>query len=162
MCYDTAVVAALRPSLYHLFYQEGKNQMGKHEIVHVEIPAHDPKASADFYSQLFGWGYNHMADFDYYTWGELGGTGGGYNKVTNGVGEGGFSVKPGEVLIYVSTDDIDASLARAEELGAKIVTKKMEIPTVGWYGVFIDPTGNQIALFTPIEGAGMGGGEQAA
>ena len=32
------------------------------------------------------------------------------------------------VLVYIGTDDIDASLAEAESLGGKIVTSKTEIP----------------------------------
>jgi hypothetical protein len=58
--------------------------------------------------------------------------------------------KPGEVLIYVSTDDIDATLAKAESLGAKTLVPKTEIPQTGWFAFFSDPTGNRIGLFTGI------------
>jgi predicted enzyme related to lactoylglutathione lyase len=34
------------------------------------------------------------------------------------------------------------------ELGGVVVQPKMEIPGVGWFGMFKDPTGNTMALFT--------------
>jgi uncharacterized protein len=50
-------------------------------------------------------------------------------------------------LIYISTDDIDATLAKAESLGAKTLTPKTEAP-YGWLAVLTDPDGNRIALYT--------------
>ncbi|MFI5272850.1 MAG: VOC family protein [Ktedonobacterales bacterium] len=55
--------------------------------------------------------------------------------------------KIGEVLIYIFTDDIDATLAKAEALGAKTLTPKTEIPH-GWFAAFADPAGNRIALYS--------------
>jgi predicted enzyme related to lactoylglutathione lyase len=52
------------------------------------------------------------------------------------------------VLLYISTDDIDATLAKIEAHGGKTVVPKTEIPQVGWFGIFTDPTGNRVALFT--------------
>src|SRR5436305_615621 len=52
--------------------------------------------------------------------------------------------KIGQMLIYVSTADIDATLAQAEALGAKTLTPKTEVPH-GWFAVFADPAGNRIA-----------------
>ena len=75
------------------------------------------------------------------------GPGGGFDKVGEAMGMG---YKPGEVLIYVSTDDIDATLAIAASLRGKILQPKTEIPNVGWFGIFSDPTGNRIALFTSM------------
>ncbi len=56
--------------------------------------------------------------------------------------------KPDSLLVYVSTDDIDATLAKVESLGGKTVLPKTEIPQMGWWAVFADPTGNRIGLFT--------------
>ena len=57
-------------------------------------------------------------------------------------------MKPGEVLIYIATDDIDASLAKINKLGGKTLVPKNEIPDIGWYAVFTDPTGNKFGLYT--------------
>jgi predicted enzyme related to lactoylglutathione lyase len=53
----------------------------------------------------------------------------------------------GDVLIYVFTDDIDTTLAKAEAQGAQTLTPKTEVPH-GWFAVFADPAGNRIALYT--------------
>lgn len=62
----------------------------------------------------------------------------------------GLGYKAGEVLIYIGTDDIDASLAKITSLGGKTILPKTEIPQVGWWAVFADPTGNKIGLFTDM------------
>ncbi|HEX9413840.1 MAG TPA: VOC family protein [Ktedonobacterales bacterium] len=54
--------------------------------------------------------------------------------------------KVGEVLIYVFTDDIDATLAKAEALGAKTLTPKTAV-LQGGVAVFADPAGNRVALY---------------
>ena len=73
--------------------------------------------------------------------------GGAFVKVSDGsAGYGQY--KPGEPLIYVSSDDIDATLAKVESLGGKTLLPKTEIPNAGWFGIFADPTGNRVALFT--------------
>ncbi len=70
--------------------------------------------------------------------------GGGFNPVSE-------TNPAGSVLVYVSTDDIDATLAKAKSLGAKIFLPKTEIPDTGWFGIFSDPTGNMVALYTPLQ-----------
>ena len=54
----------------------------------------------------------------------------------------------GEPLLYVASEDIDADLRKAESLGGTTVVPKTEIPQVGWFGVFKDPTGNKVGLFS--------------
>jgi uncharacterized protein len=51
-------------------------------------------------------------------------------------------------LAYVSTDDIDATLAHVEALGGKTLLPKTEIPHNGWFAFFADPAGNRIGLYT--------------
>ena len=116
--------------------------MANHPIVHVEIPANDPKAASKFYADLFGWNIQVDDTFNYHMFQAEGGPGGGFVDTS---GEMGY--KPGEVLIYVGTDDVAASLAKAESLGATVVMPQTEIPNTGWFGIFTDPTGNRIGLF---------------
>jgi uncharacterized protein len=56
----------------------------------------------------------------------------------------------GSIFFHILTDDIDASLAQVESQGGKTVLSKTEIPGIGWYGLFNDPTGNLIGLYTPL------------
>lgn len=116
--------------------------MSQHPIVHVEIPAENRAATAQFYSQLFGWKIdNSMDEYNYTMFDAEGGPGGGFPNLTDGY-------EAGHVLIFVGTDDIDESLAKAESLGGKVATPRTEIPGIGWFGVFEDPTGNSIGLYT--------------
>ena len=117
--------------------------MTKRNIVHIEIPTNDSKASADFYQKLFGWHIEHFEEMNYTMWDPHEGPGGGFSPVSEGA-------KPGEVMIYVNSEDIEADLKKAADLGATIVQNKMEIPNTGWWGVFQDPTGNNIALYTSM------------
>jgi len=118
--------------------------MATHPIVHIEFATTDPQAAGAFYAKLFGWKIENMPEMNYVTFGAEGGVGGGFPKADNEM------YKPGDVLVYVGTDDIDASLARVESLGGKTLMPKTEIPTVGWFGIFSDPTGTRVALFTPV------------
>ena len=117
--------------------------MANHSIVHIEIPASDTAAASKFYADLFGWNIQVDPSFNYHMFQAEPGPGGGFVEVG---GMGGY--KAGEVLIYVSTDDIDASLAKVESLGGKTVVPKTEIPNMGWFAFFTDPTGNRIGLFS--------------
>jgi predicted enzyme related to lactoylglutathione lyase len=52
-------------------------------------------------------------------------------------------------LAYVDVPDVDATIARAQELGATVMVPPRDIPTVGRFSVFSDPQGATIAAFTP-------------
>jgi hypothetical protein len=51
-------------------------------------------------------------------------------------------------LGYVSVPDVDATTARARELGAKVMVPPTDIPTVGRYSILADPQGALIAAYT--------------
>ena len=117
--------------------------MSKRNVVHVEISAADVPAAAKFYENLFGWKMQHAPEFDYTMWEDGSGYGGGFNKVTE-------HTPAGQVLVYIDSNNIDADLAQVEKLGGSVVTPKTEIPGTGWFGVFKDPTGNTLALYTSM------------
>lgn len=118
--------------------------MSEHHVVHIEFSAQDREATGKFYSDLFGWEVAQMPEMNYATFDTGNNVGGGFNPVNE-------NNPAGTVLVYIGTDDIDASLAKAESLGGKIVTPKTEIPGTGWFGFFSDPTGNMVGLYTPLE-----------
>lgn len=120
--------------------------MTKRNIVHIEIPTADQAKSARFYQSLFGWKTTRDEKMNYTMWEPSEGPGGGFSPL--GEQQGGGQVKPGDILIHVDSEDIEADLKRVVELGGKVVRQKSEIPGIGWWGVFKDPTGNQIALYT--------------
>jgi predicted enzyme related to lactoylglutathione lyase len=115
--------------------------MTKRNIVHIEIPAADSTEAAQFYQALFGWKTTRDEKMDYTMWEPTDGPGGGFSPL-------GEQVKPGDVLIYVDSEDIEADLKQVGKLGGTVIRSKSEIPGVGWFGMFKDPTGNTIALYT--------------
>ena len=118
--------------------------MSEHHVVHVEFSAEDREAAGKFYSELFGWEVVQIPEMNYATFETGDNVAGGFNPITE-------TYPAGTVMVYIGTDDIDASLAKAESLGAKIVTPKTEIPNTGWFGFFSDPTGNLVGLYTSLQ-----------
>ena len=121
--------------------------MSKNPIVHIEFSAQDREAAGKFYADLFDWSVQQMPEMDYSMFDTGKGLGGGLNPVKD-------EFPAGTVMVYVGTDDIEATLAKAEALGGKTLVPKSEIPGQGWFGMFADPTGNQIGLYTSLEGSG--------
>ena len=117
--------------------------MSKRNVVHVEIPAQNVEAAGKFYQELFGWKIQHMPEMNYTMWEDGSGSGGGFPEVS-------AENPAGQVLVYIDSDDIEADLKKVEQLGGKVLHPKMEIPQTGWFGVFQDPTGNVLALYTSM------------
>ena len=117
--------------------------MTKRAIVHIEIPAADSEKAGKFYQDLFGWKIETDLKMNYTMWAPTEGVGGGFSPL-------GETVKPGDVLIHVDSDDIDADLQRIQALGGTVLSQKTEIPTIGWFALFKDPTGNTLSLFTSM------------
>ena len=79
--------------------------MNKNEIVHIEIPATDLKGSGRFYADLSGRQVEELPEMDYVILEAGDGPGGGFNKLSD-------AVQFGDVMLYISTDDIYATLAK--------------------------------------------------
>ena len=120
--------------------------MSKRNVVHVEIPAANVEAAGKFYQELLGWKIQHDSQLNYSMWEAADGTGGGFPEVSN-------EAPAGHVLVYIASDDIEADLKRVEELGGKVIHPKSEIPQMGWYAFFQDPTGNVLGLYTSMNPA---------
>jgi predicted enzyme related to lactoylglutathione lyase len=115
--------------------------MANHPIVHIDIPAINGKESAEFYAKTFDWKLDHAPEFDYWQFAAEGGPGGGFMKA----GNDGATIN--QLVVYIGTDDIEASLADVEANGGKTLQPKTEITGIGWFAVFSDPIGNAVALF---------------
>jgi uncharacterized protein len=120
--------------------------MTMRKIVHIEIPAAKSADAGKFYGDLFGWDIQHDEAMNY-TMFDTGGVGGGFNDL-------GENVKVGDVLVYIGSDDIEADLKAITAKGGEVVMPKTEIPTIGWFAWFKDPTGNLLALYTALNPAG--------
>ncbi len=117
--------------------------MSKRNIVHVEIPAADVDAAGKFYQELLGWKIQPMPEMDYTMWESEGGESGGFTPISD-------ESPVGQVTVYIHSDDIETDLKQVEKLGGKVLRAKTEIPGAGWFGLFQDPTGNVLALYTSM------------
>jgi uncharacterized protein len=117
--------------------------MSKRNVVHVEIPAVNVETAGKFYQELFDWKIQHVPEMNYTMWEDGSGSGGGFPQVSD-------ENPAGRVLVYIDSDDIEADLKKVEELGGKVLHPKTEIPQTGWFGMFQDPTGNVLALYTSM------------
>ena len=108
-------------------------------VVWFEVAGRDLKALSSFYRELFGWAVDD---------GSTPGYGMVDTKADGGIPGGIFA--PGDGLEYVSfyvgVPDLDASLVRAEELGAKVVQPAEQLPNGPRIAMFDDPEGHRIGL----------------
>ena len=105
-----------------------------------ELATPDLDASAEFYSELFDWQTEALEGMAFP-----------YRVIQNaGSGNGGMRpAQPNEPcywLVYFGTDDIDASLAKSDELGGTTLVGAMDIG-MGKIAVLQDPQGAVFALF---------------
>jgi uncharacterized protein len=117
--------------------------MPKHSIVHVELSSRNPEESGKFYHDLFGWEVRQIPEMSYATFSPGEGTvGGGFSPI-------GPDYPAGTVMVYIETDDIQATLQKVEALGGKVVSPPMGIPGVGDFAIFQDLSGNHVAVLQP-------------
>ncbi|MGD0728759.1 MAG: VOC family protein [Candidatus Micrarchaeaceae archaeon] len=123
-----------------------KNEIN--EISHFEIPARDPEKLRKFYTDVFGWKFKNSAEQNMQYWNITTGT-----KHLPGV-NGGLYKKGSEnqtPVNYISTPDIDESMAEVERAGGHITVGKKGIENHGWTAIGTDPEGNSIGLFESVD-----------
>jgi len=113
--------------------------MEKRSLVHFEIPMTDKDQTANFYRDLCGWEFTHDEEYKYTSF-STGNVDGGLSAVNE-------MVKPGDVLVYLHSDDLEADMKRVEELGGKVIAPRMDIGTMGAFAIFSDPVGNKFAFW---------------
>jgi len=112
-------------------------------FVHIELTTNDVGKAKSFYKPLFDW---KLKDVD---------MGGGQTytmvDVGNGTGGGMFQMAGAPVawIPYVAVSDVARATAKAKSLGATILKDKSEVPGMGWFSIFQDPTGAIIAVWEP-------------
>lgn len=115
--------------------------MAKHPISHIEIPAANPGTVSEFYNEVFDWQIETNPMHDYVMFQDGGNLRGGFPGPAESI------YKPDRLLVYIATDDIDATLVDIEAHGGKTVIPRTEIPQVGSWAVFADPAGNHVGIF---------------
>jgi predicted enzyme related to lactoylglutathione lyase len=116
-------------------------------VVHFEVVGKDGEKLRSYYSELFDWEFDPVAEgpTDYATLPREGNVNSEGAGIGGGVGEGPEGY-PGHVTFYVEVPDVEASLAKAEELGG---TRMMgpDKPVEGLeIGLFTDPEGHTVGV----------------
>ncbi len=105
-----------------------------------EVYTRDGAATRAFYTQLLGWGTESMPMSE----------GGTYTMFTSGGKPCGgmmemsgpqFEGVPPHWSIYISVDDVDATVTTATGMGATVLVPAMDIPTIGRICLIQDPQG---------------------
>jgi predicted enzyme related to lactoylglutathione lyase len=103
-----------------------------------ELQARDVDAAKKFYAPLFDWRLKESPEYTEFHIGE------------NAIGGMLPSQAPPEVpsywLPYFAVEDCDASAARAQSLGGRLVVPPMDVPNVGRFAVVFDPQGASFAI----------------
>src|SRR5215471_11953150 len=110
-------------------------------FVHNELNTTDFSKAKAFYSKLFDWKLEDMAGGMEYTLIKVG------ENTTGGIMKHPMPGAPSMWLSYVNVDDIKASTAKAKSLGATLIRDVTEIPDIGSFSIFSDPTGAMLALW---------------
>lgn len=124
--------------------------MKKHNTqptVLIEIPARDSNEADEFYSAVFGWQIEPSVA-SYALLRITGGPESAFAPLPAVMTAGPLLPSAGTPLIYLGTDDIDATVASVEAHGGKTLVTKTENSDVVRWAVVADPTGNPIVLYT--------------
>jgi uncharacterized protein len=109
-------------------------------VVHVEFHSNAPEKTKAFLKDVFDWKFQDMPEANYSLFEAPSAPGGGLQKAEN---------MPAGVLDYILSKDIDGTVKKIQSSGGAIVMPKQEIPGMGWFAVFQDPTGITLALYEP-------------
>ncbi len=113
---------------------------------HMELNSNNPEKAKEFFSKLFDWEYEDykMEDGVYI---------GIKTKKEPGGGIFNYPIPnvPSHWLAYVEVDDIEAYTAKVKELGGVILKDITEVPEMGKFSVFQDPTGAVLAMWQCLE-----------
>jgi len=121
--------------------------------VHFEIPAENIEKLKKFYSDLFGWTMNkYPGPTTYYMVGTVPINEKTMMPIRPGVNGGLYGKKDATSpdlavpLNYISVESVEEYSKKVVTLGGKILVPKMEIPTIGWWALAVDPEGNKFGM----------------
>ncbi len=106
----------------------------------------DTDSAKRFYGEVAGWGTQPWEGSPYIFWMNNGDMLGGMMPLSDEMRASG--VKP-YWIASVGVEDVDATAARAVELGGKVIAPPMDIPGAGRYAIIQDPQGADLAIFKP-------------
>ena len=129
----------------------------------VDVASPEPRATADFYRDLFGWVIEDRAPAapgGAYLWAQLDGedVAGIGAPATSGATTTSGATRAGTAAAswrtYVRVTDLDATAARVAGAGGTLVTAAFAVPEPGRAALFADPAGAVLGVWEPSEHPG--------
>jgi hypothetical protein len=108
-----------------------------------ELATRDMKAAQDFYGKLFGWEFSVDEASGYTSILNKGRANGGIMQMDEQWGD-----MPPVWSVYFSVEDLDATVAKVEPNGGKVIMPRTDAGGIGYFSIVADPTG---AVCTFIE-----------
>jgi predicted enzyme related to lactoylglutathione lyase len=113
--------------------------MAPPKVIHFEVVGKDGKALQGFFADLFGWSFNTDNPGGYgISSAEETGVAVGVGSTPDG--------SAGHVTGYVAVEDIDATLARAVELGGRVIQPKFSPAPNSSIALLAGPEGHIVGL----------------
>ncbi|HWH00376.1 MAG TPA: VOC family protein [Pilimelia sp.] len=117
-------------------------------VVHFEVPVDDAERARAFYGEAFGWQLQSMPQMSYtlVTTTPSGDAG----PMEPGAINGGMLARQGPIqspVIVIEVSDIDAALARVEQLGGRTALGRQAVGDMGFSAYVHDTEGNLIGLW---------------
>jgi uncharacterized protein len=109
---------------------------------HMELSTDDPEGARKFYSALFGWKVRDVPMGNGYSYMLIEGLGGITPKMMPGT--------PTGWLGYIGVPNLEKTVEKARALGGEILMPRTEIPNMGYFAVFRDPTGGPFAAWEAV------------
>jgi predicted enzyme related to lactoylglutathione lyase len=132
-----AAIAAIQPA------SVGDMPMPEGVFVWDELSTTDPEAAKDFYGSLFGWETEDtdMGGMTYTIFQR------GERQIAGAMAKMPNDPSPPHWTTYIGTDDVDATTAKARDLGATVHVEPTDIPGIGRFSVIGDPQGAVVGLY---------------
>jgi len=115
-------------------------------VVHFEIMGGEESQLEKFYAELFGWKIDSHNPMQYGMVDTC--TGEGINGAVGPSHDGGKRVS-----VYLRVEDLDATLAKVEQLGGRVVLPPSQVPGGPQLAMFADPAGNVTGLLLGTQAA---------
>jgi len=160
MCSDD-LAAPMEAKTWSLGERSGASNLRRetmaNSFAHIELTTGDLAKAKKFYKKLFDWKLTDMSM----------GSSGVYTMIAPGKGPGGgmqAQPMPGAPITwlpYVEVDDVKKSLAKAEKGGAKVILPMMDIGKNGIIGIFVDPGGATLGVWSKAKPVTKKGAKKA-
>jgi len=115
-------------------------------LIWNELLTNDCDGCAAFYSTAFGWALDSMdtPNGPYHSFKDGDDYRGGMMEIRQEWGP-----LPPSWQVYFATDDADATVAKAEQLGGSVAVPAFDVPEVGRMATLADPAGAHFSVFQP-------------